>query len=331
MLPFAAAVAHHTLNNYAAGPGHGRGDAARWLETLDDKLWAAPALALLLAMTADLICLHRAKRTLPGILLAGERTNGDTPGTLIRYASWRWPWTPLITLRFIQLRRALCYEASAPSFDPAPHALGEPLHRAVADTATRIDATDNPHAWSRPAAVHVRDRIRAARTGTAQRGRRLLLALIPFALVLPAILFLGVGSFKTTAGLQEYFTTGTGPQILQACAAAAVVWTAWLLTVLLRTWRQATTLLLAEPLAVHRFRVSTALSSATTGTLLLRRSTTSSGGPDGPVIPTSHLLEALDHFLVYLGFALLLLSLLALFPPGAGLARPLNREPLRTP
>jgi len=31
-------------------------------------------------------------------------------------------------------------------------------------------------------------------------------------------------------------------------------------------------------------------------------------------------LEALDNFLPYLGFALILLALLALFPPGGGLA-----------
>jgi hypothetical protein len=252
VLPFAAAVAHHTLNNYAAG--RPRGGSDRWLETLNDDLWAAPLLALLLAMTADLIRLHIAKRTLPGILLAEERTNGDTPGALIRYASWRWPWTPLIALRFVRLRRALCYEASAPSSDP-PHALDAPLHRAVADAASRIDATDKAQAWSCSSVI--RDHIRAARSGTAQRGRRLLLALIPCALLLPPVLFLGVGSFKSTGELQVCFTTGTGPRILQACAAAAMVWTAWILAVLLRTWHRATTHLLAEQLAWTAARLPT--------------------------------------------------------------------------
>ncbi|GCB46339.1 hypothetical protein SNL152K_3637 [Streptomyces sp. NL15-2K] len=59
-IPFAAVVAHHTLNNYAAA--HPAGDADEWLETLSGKLWAAPLLALLVAMTADLACLHRGKR-----------------------------------------------------------------------------------------------------------------------------------------------------------------------------------------------------------------------------------------------------------------------------
>ncbi|MFE9439449.1 hypothetical protein ACFYO2_10635 [Streptomyces sp. NPDC006602] len=185
----------------------------------------------------------------------------------------------------------------------------------MADTATRIDATDRPQPWR---AADIRAHIRAARAGTVRRRRRLL-NLIPFLLLLPSVLFLGVGSFKSTAELQEYFTTCTGPKLLLACAAAALAWTAWLLTMLLRTWREAAAQPLAEPLATHRFRFSSAVASATTGTLLLWRSA-GPAGPDGRVIPTTHLLEALDHFLAYLGFALLLLSLLAPFPPGAGLA-----------
>nr|WP_267964953.1 PrsW family glutamic-type intramembrane protease [Streptomyces fulvoviolaceus] len=309
VIPFAAAVTHHTLNNYAAG--HSHGEAGKWLEALNDKLWAAPLLALLLAMTADLTCLHRGKRRLPGVLLAGERTDGDTAATLIRYASLRFPWTPLIALRFIRLRRTLCYAASA-----TPPETLEPLRRTVADIVTRINATDNAEAWRRTA--DIRAYIRAARAGTAHRRRRLL-TLIPCILILPSVLFLGIGSFKPTSELQEYFTTGNGPRILQAFAAAALAWTAWLLTMLLRTWRQAATHPLAEQLATHRFRFSSALASATTGTFLLWRSA-GPPGPDGRVIPATHLLEAIDHFLTYLGFALLLLSLLALFPPGAGLA-----------
>ncbi|MEV0743766.1 hypothetical protein OG778_12045 [Streptomyces sp. NBC_00184] len=69
-----------------------------------------------------------------------------------------------------------------------------------------------------------------------------------------------------------------------------------------------------EPLAAHRFRIATALGGATTGLLLLHRGL-GEAGPDGKAVPTLHLIDALDNFLVYLGFALILLSLLALFPP----------------
>ncbi|WP_328873555.1 PrsW family glutamic-type intramembrane protease [Streptomyces sp. NBC_00287] len=40
LIPFGAAVAHHTLNNYVSGrPAR---EARDWLETLDAKLWAVP-------------------------------------------------------------------------------------------------------------------------------------------------------------------------------------------------------------------------------------------------------------------------------------------------
>ncbi|MFD3484526.1 hypothetical protein [Streptomyces sp. NPDC058665] len=99
---------------------------------------------------------------------------------------------------------------------------------------------------------------------------------------------------------------------------AALAWIAWQLVCLLRTARAVTAQPVAERLAVHRFRLVTALGAATAGTLLLYRGL-GEAGPAGKAITTFHLLDALDTFLVYLGFALLLLSLLALFPPG-GLA-----------
>ncbi|MFI8530438.1 PrsW family glutamic-type intramembrane protease [Streptomyces aquilus] len=312
LLPLGAAVAHHTLNNYAAT--HARTPADDWLENLRPTLGLAPLAALLLAITADLITLHRAKRALPDTLLPTERRDGDTIAAVLHYGALRVPWTPLIALRFLRLRRSLCYEAA--TGPPHPQA---PLRQAVADTATRIAETDDARAWRIPG---LRARIRAASGATAAtRTRRSLALLIPCGLVLPSVVFLGLGSFKSTAEVQEYFTTGTGPKLLRAFAVAALVWIAWQLSTLLRTWRQTATAtpLLAEPLATHRFRTASALGSATTGTLLLWRSL-GRAGTEGQTIPPSHLLDALDRFLVHLGFALLLLSLLALFPPGAGLA-----------
>ncbi|MFF5495174.1 PrsW family intramembrane metalloprotease [Streptomyces aquilus] len=315
LLPLGAAVAHHTLNNYAAT--HARTPADDWLENLQTPLRLAPLAALLLTMTADAVTLHRAKRGLPDTLLPAERRDGDTIAAVVHYASLRVPWTLLIVLRFLRLRRSLCYKAAAGPPDPR-----DPLRQAVSDTAARIAATDEARAWRVP---DLRGRIRAMAgftvSSTATRTRRLLTLLIPSVLILPSVAFLGLGSFKSTAEVQEYFTTGTGPKLLRAFAVAALVWIAWQLSILLRTWRHVatTTPLLAEPLATHRFRTAAALGSATTGTLLLWRSL-GRAGTEGRAIPSAHLLDALDHFLVYLGFALLLLSLLALFPPGAGLA-----------
>nr|WP_222110041.1 RNase A-like domain-containing protein [Streptomyces cupreus] len=304
VLPIVAAALHHTVNNYTVQEHSD--EAKQWLESLDGMAWAAPLVCLALAMVVDLRQLHRGKRTVPGILLASERADGDTLGALLRYAAWRLPWSLLIVLRYVRLRRSLLYAAtSAP-----PGNTGE-LHRVVAGITARMDASDNQHTWQ---TLNIRAWLKAVRRSRRSRERWLLL--IPCVLMLPALLFLGVGSFTPTAGLQEFFSTGAGPKILMGFGIAALAWIAYQLTALIRTWRQASAQPLGEPLAAHRFRVGTALGSATTGVLLLWRGL-GDAGPDGRAVRTLHLLEALNTFLVYLGFALLLLSLLALFTPGS--------------
>ncbi|MFF1919067.1 hypothetical protein ACFVW8_00575 [Streptomyces sp. NPDC058221] len=214
----------------------------------------------------------------------------------------------MIALRFIRLRRSLLYAgATVPSDDT------EPMRRLIAQLVARIDASDRADVWR---TVDIRAHLRAARTNTRRRW----LILIPCLLALPSLLFLGVGSFSSTAHLQDSFTTGSGPRILRWFAIAALAWLACQLVYLLRTWRPVTAQPLGEFLVLHRFGLATALGAATTGALLLYRSDV---GPGGDAIGAYHLLDAVDRFLTHLGFALVLLSLLsllALFPPGAGLA-----------
>ncbi|MFG2328677.1 PrsW family glutamic-type intramembrane protease [Streptomyces sp. NPDC048604] len=305
-LPIAAASVHHAVGNYAAqNPGE---PASSWRETLDAHAWAAPLACLAIAMVVDLRRLHRGKRAVPDALLASERTDGDTLAALVRYAAWCLPWSLLIALRYVRLRRSLLYAVAAGK--PGEN---EQLHRAVEDITALIEASDHEHAWQRG---QIRARLKAARAGAT---RRKWLPIVPCLLMLPSLLFLGVGSFTSTAALQEYFRTGAGPKILMGFGIAALAWIAWQLTALLRTWRTTAAQPLAEPLAVHRFRLGTALGAAATGAFLLHRGL-GEAGPGGAALSTNHLLDALDTFLVYLGFALLLLSLVALFPPGLALA-----------
>lgn len=303
VLPIAAAVVHHTVNNYAVQERSGA--AKDWLESLNGAAWAAPLLCLAVAMTADLRRLHRGKAAVPDVLLASERADSDSAGALLRYAAWRLPWSLLIVLRYVRLRRSLLYAAAS-----APPEAAAQLHGVVAGITVRMDASDNAGAWRE---LNIRAWLKATRAARRSRGRWLVL--IPCVLMLPALLFLGVGSFTSTAGLQEFFSTGGGPKILMGFAIAALAWIAYQLVTLLRTWRPASTQPLGEVLAAHRFRLATALGAGTTGTLLLWRAL-GDAGPDGATIRTLHLLDALNTFLTYLGFALILLSLLALFPPG---------------
>ncbi|MFE7166316.1 hypothetical protein [Streptomyces sp. NPDC057616] len=114
--PIAAAMAYHTVNNYAVQ--HPTSRATDWVETLDGKAWAAPLVCLALAMLVDVRQLHRGKRTVPGILLTTERTDGDGLAALLRYATWRLPWSLRIALRYVAVRRAVLY-ATAGSTEPA--------------------------------------------------------------------------------------------------------------------------------------------------------------------------------------------------------------------
>lgn len=305
LLPIAAASAYHGLNNYVAQ--NPTGQAGQWLETLDARAWAAPLVCLGIAMAVDLHHIHRAKPAMPGVLLATERADGDSMAALLRYAAWHFPWSLLIALRYVRLRRSLLY---AGALAPPPET--EPLRRAVAGITAQMDASDRQHAWQADA---IRTQLRGARLHTA---RRKWLLLIPWVLMLPALLFLGIGSFTSTAKVQDFFATGPGPQILMSFGAAALAWIVWQLIGLIRTWGAASAQVLGELLVVHRFRAGTALGSATTGALLLSRGL-GEAGPEGKAIATFHLLDALGTFAVYLGFALMLLSLLVLFPPG-GLA-----------
>jgi len=306
VLPIASAAAYHTVNNYAVQKPSS--PAAQWLESLNGKAWAAPLVCLAIATVVDLRQIHRGKRSVPSVLLSSERADGDSLGSLLRYAAWRLPWSLLIVLRYVRLRRSLLYATAS-----GPPGSIQDLHRVVAGITARMDASDNPRAWQ---TLNIRALLQAARAARGSRRRWLLL--IPCVLVLPSLLFLGVGSFTSTAGLQKFFSTGSGPKVLMGFGIAALAWIAYQLTTLLRTWRTASAQPMAELLAVHRFRLATALGSASTGTLLLWRGL-GDAGPGGRTIHTFHLLDALGSFLTYLGFALLLLSLLALFPPG-GLA-----------
>ncbi|WP_189111038.1 PrsW family glutamic-type intramembrane protease [Streptomyces camponoticapitis] len=265
VVPVAFAVVHHSVNNYVARE---RGaDARQWLDVLDAKAWAVPVVCLLVAVVVDLRVLHRGKRTVQGVLLATERGDGDSVAALLRYLTWslswrrswrRVPWSALIVLRYVGLRRALLYaEALARPGET------EPLRGAVADATARMDATDHQGAW-RPEEI----RARLAPSGRRFSWRTWLL-LVPCVLMLPAVLFLGVGSFTSTAGLRDFFTTGSGPDILMGFAIAALVWIAWQLILLFRTARAAAAQPVGERLAAHRFRLGTALGSGTTGVLLL--------------------------------------------------------------
>ncbi len=309
LLPIGAACAQHLLVNYSAAHRSDR-DIQAWVADTDAVLWVVPLLCLAIAIGVDLGQSRRAKRALPGVLIGSERAGRVGLEALGGYGLWRLPWSMLIALRFARMRRALLY-----GVDRGPYPGAETLYRTVAWSARQIDASDHLHAWR---GIGVRSTWRAARA--MRDGRRVWFVAVSLALMAPAALFLLVGSFPATASLQNRFETGNGPAVLMGFGMAAFVWIAWQLIDMLRTWRVTGMFALAEARAVVRFRLCTALGALTAGAVLLGRMSQEGLSPDDKVIRNVHLLDALDNFLAYLGFAMLLLALLALFPPGGGLA-----------
>ncbi|MFB7560716.1 CdiA C-terminal domain-containing protein [Streptomyces brevispora] len=308
VVPVAAAIGYHTLNNYVAQHYDATG-AADWLEKLDAKSWLMPLICLSLAMIVDLRQLHHGKNRIPGVLLAGEREAGDSPAALIRYAAWRLPWTLLITVRFVRLRRALCYMTALASSTET-----EELRRLTANIAARIDTSDREDAWQ---GLDIRSLLKKTRAGS---GRWRWQLVVPCLLALPSLIFLGIGSFHSASGLQTYIATGPRPEILLYCALAALAWIAWQLTALLRTWRATAAQPIGEQVALHRFRIATALGSGAAGAFMLYSGLGGADVTTDTLLSPAHLLEALDQTLFWVGLLLLLLSLAALIGPGTGLA-----------
>ncbi|MGP3926506.1 CdiA C-terminal domain-containing protein [Streptomyces sp. 8N616] len=311
MAPLAFAIGHHTLTNYTGRPKEDPPGWAQWLAGLgDDLVGAAPLICLLAAMAVDFVQLHRAKAAVPGVLLSDEQAGKTGLTALAGFGSWCIPWTALIAVRFARLRRSLFYAAAART---PPDRL-EPLRQAVAAIAARMNASNHADAWN---SARIRAQLKTARAARG-RARRWLMP-IPLLLALPSVVFLGLGSFPSTKGIQEFFSTGSGPTLMVGLGIAGLAWIAWQLYVLLRAWRTTAALPVGETLATIRFRLWTALGSTTTGTLLLTLRLKGTPADEEVLTEQAHLLAALDEFLLYLGFVLLLLALFALIPPG-GLA-----------
>ncbi|MFJ2418255.1 PrsW family intramembrane metalloprotease [Streptomyces brevispora] len=308
VVPVAGAIGYHTLNNYVAQHYDATG-AVQWLEKLDAKSWLMPLVCLALAMLVDLRQLHHGKSRIPGVLLAAEREAGDSSAALIHYAAWRLPWTLLIAVRFVRLRRALCYMTAL-----APATETEELRCLTANIAARIDTSDRADAWQ---GLDIRILLKKTR---ASSGRWRWQLVIPCLLALPSLIFLGVGSFHSTSGLQTYIATGPRPKILLYCALAALAWIAWQLTALLRTWRATAAQPVGEQVALHRFRITAALGSGAAGAFMLYRGLGGADVTTDTLLSPAHLLEALDQTLFWVGLLLLLVSLAALIGPGMGFA-----------
>ena len=304
IVPLAAAAGDHILDNWTALHPYGTSESLS--DSLDGWLWAVPLVALALAFLRDVSQVRAGRRLLPEVLLDTERAGRSGFVALAGYAGWCAPWSTLIALRFARRRRSLAYAVAVGEAEV------EPLRQVVSSIARLIDLSDREDAWRD---LDVRGTLRSARVGS--RGRRWA-TVVSWVLAVPSLVLLGIGTFPAAAGVQSFLASGAWPVVFTMLGVAGLVLVGARLVLLVRERAESLGCPVGEVLALVRLRILAALGSATAGVVLLSRAFGPTG-PAGRLVSNFHLLDALSDFEVYLGFALILLSLLVLFPPG-GLA-----------
>ncbi|NUH36647.1 PrsW family intramembrane metalloprotease [Streptomyces samsunensis] len=277
LVPLAGAVAIHWVTNYAAAfPGDD--SAMEWRERLagDWGLWIILG-CLATAWIWDLRRSRLGRRREPDVALTAERQGRTGPEALFGYALLRLPATWIIALGYARRRRALLYATAHPRTRAEKLA---PLRESVAQQTRRMDATHSQEAWR---GVTFRRVWRAAQERRPRRPRHeKVLLVLSLLLAVPSLLYLAVGSFPSTKGLQENFTEGTGLRVLIGVGLAGLALTLWRLISAVRGYRAAGASPLGETLALVQFRIAVCAGTLVVGVLLLSRWSAIAGG-EAPV------------------------------------------------
>jgi hypothetical protein len=300
LLPFGYAAGAHMHENYPTpstltGGWHALDVLLDWL---GGGLGLYAALAVAVAVVLDRRLLTRRRAAYPLLLLPGEVPSGYAVGPLLAFARLRAPWTTLVATRFVLARRAAGYSA-----DTDAALVGD-----VTQTRTRIERARDPGQWS----------VAISRLGLDPRALARALSgwptLVWLVLTLPGVLYLVVGGFPATRGLQEAIRdSSTMTWAMYACALAGLVFLAWALSRRVRAARAAKGNPLGEVLARHLARLAAGVGALTAGGVLAVVGLRDRLGT-APIITNTHALAALSTALMVLGLALLLWALI-MFPP----------------
>lgn len=309
LLPIVLVSAEHCAVNYdlslAGGKGIGAGVTAPLL-LAHRLLWLYPLLSLAVAAYFDLGDLIRGRASLPDVSLSAG--SGDPALALVRFGRLRPPWTALIALRFLRLRRSLMYAQAR-----APAAAVRPWHVALRELREQIDRADTAAAWRRAPTL-------GALARAALRGRVLLRwqLLVWLVLLLPPLTYLLIGGFPATAWVQDAFTSSAGRLLLLAILIGGFAWLLWQLLSTLRGLSE----VLAQPYGEAAMRAELRLMSGI-GSLIAGGFSmwllATGRGLDRPVISNSHVLEALAGAVAAVLLVLALAAIVSMFPAG-GLA-----------
>jgi hypothetical protein len=310
LLPFLLATADHAATNYdlTAVAGNAVGDAlAAPFMAARPVLGIWPVLALGVAMCLDLLVLHRGKAAQRDLLLAGETRAGlGSLAALARYALMRVPWTTLVTLQYVRLRRAALF-ASADS-----EARGdEPAYSLARDTRVKMDLAGTATAWS-GAGLRV-----GARAGEGGRGwswiRRSWPLLVWLILLAPSLIYYLIGTVPALARVQDVLGFRWVFPVLVVTMVVGLVWIGWQIALAVRhlpsTLRQGH----GDLVARIEFRIATGAGAAGIGALSVYSWLTGTR-PDQRMVTNLHVLDALSDLLLIAG-VVLLLAAFVFFPP----------------
>ncbi|MFI6760808.1 hypothetical protein ACIBF5_16910 [Micromonospora sp. NPDC050417] len=297
--------AHMVYNHDLVRPGEGGGI---WffsgaVRAVDHVLWLLPLALLVVAGVLDRREIRDGKVTWPDVLLPAERTGRQGIAVLGRFATVGLPWTPFIAMRFALVRRSLMYARTRDG------AAVDQLHEQVRSVREQIERASDPTVWRALSARRAQAAPVRPRDGWMRRHWQLVVSLI---LLLPSLLFLVVGGFPSTSGIQRLFATPAVFFILTVFAVATLVMVAWSFIRTVRGIPRAFREAYSDPAVSVTFRSGIGVGALGVGALSLAQ-VLGGAGANTPTVSNAHILDAISQMTNLLGLGLLALSLLALF------------------
>lgn len=314
-LPLVVASLDHMAYNLRTGTVP---TLLRWpadvLETVGAVLPALLVVALLVAVGRDRWVLAGARAALPRLLLPGEAATGLDPRPVVQRALVGRPWSTYAVWRFVLARRAVVLGARDRAGDDAT-AAGDAgamppadddgaLVAALALTRDQVDRATSATAWAAAG--------RRFRRVPDLRPLRSPAVVLWVLALLPAAVYLVVGAFPATRGLQEAMRGTVGLWLLVLAVLAGgvlVVLQARPLLALVRAGRGG----LHEAVLRPSVRLGTGAGSLVSGILVVGAALVLRDG-DARLVRNMHVLDALGDALLVLGLALLVASFV-MYPP----------------
>lgn len=237
-----------------------------------------------------------------GVRLDAEQQGQSGTQTLFALALLKPPATWLIALGYARQRRALLYATAHPRTRPEKL---ERLRAVVVERTRQLDLVNNEAVWRGLSLIRLWRDARRQRSGLPVHEKVLLC--LTLLLAVPSALYIAVGSFHSTHGVQTYFAEGTGLRLLIGCALAGMALTAWRLWAAAYGYRAASERPLAEDAALVQFRIAVCAGALVTGGFLLYQwDAIAGGGTPFNVYETLGARGFLLEKLVQVGFPLLL-------------------------